>query len=82
MSFDPRPCPHCNCTSFHVIPGVRLETHKLLSGGAASMKVRGGWTFTIVACTQCGRTDTFTNEPAALAALFPEAQVIKTQRPG
>lgn len=84
MSFTPRPCAHCAGTSFHVIPGVQLELWRVSSvlGMAASAKLGANrWTVTVVACTQCGRSETFTNDPASLAALYPGSQIVTTNRP-
>ena len=81
MSFEPRPCPHCAGTSFHVIPEVQFEMWRALRGGSMPITSRQ-WTFTFVACAQCGRTDTFTSDPAGLAGQYPGAQLITTTRPG
>ncbi len=83
MSFTPRPCPHCGGVSFHLIPGVQLDVAHAttLFGIAASQHIKGErWTFTIVSCTQCGRSDTFTNDPASLAALYAGSQIVTTTR--
>lgn len=71
MSFSPRPCAHCGGTSFHVLPGVQLEPSQVSSvfGLVSSRKLSGvWWTITLVVCTQCGRTETFTNNAAELAS--------------
>ncbi len=86
MSFNPRPCPHCAGTSFHVIPGVQLEVHAspAMFGLAEAIKIKNQqprWAFTIVACAQCGRSETFTNDPAKLAAVFPTSQMVTSNRP-
>ncbi len=85
MSFAPRPCLHCGGTSFHVIPGVQLDIWRAASvlGMTASQQLTGKrWTVTVVACTACGRSDTFTQDAAALAAAYPGSQIVTTQRPG
>ena len=85
MSFSPRPCLHCAGTSFHVIPGVQLEVWRTASvfGMTARQRVGGQhWTLTVVACTQCGRTETFTSDAAGLAAQFPGSEIVTTTRPG
>jgi predicted nucleic-acid-binding Zn-ribbon protein len=85
MSFSPRPCSHCGGTSFHVVPGVQLELRgsaAVLGVAKATLISRERWSFTIVMCTQCGRSETFTTEPAKLAAYFPTAQIVTTNRPG
>ncbi|MFO0693935.1 MAG: hypothetical protein U0230_10300 [Polyangiales bacterium] len=85
MSFQPRPCLHCGGPEFHVVPGVQLEVWRATSvlGMDASQKMTGGrrWSFTLVICTQCGRTETFTTNGAEVASFYPEAQRITTSRP-
>lgn len=84
MSFVPRPCAHCGGVRFHVIPGMQLEMWQAssLMGMSTSSKVTGGkrWTFTLVACAECGRTETFTTNAAELASIFGDAQQITTSR--
>lgn len=83
MSFSPRPCPHCRGTSFHVIPGmqVAIRCSPAMYGVAAdAMMMNARMTFTLVACTQCGRSETFTNDIAKVASHYPQAQVITTTR--
>jgi hypothetical protein len=54
-----------------VFPNLQQELWKptTVFGMQASQKITGtcAWTFTIVVCTQCGRTDTFTVNGAELA---------------
>lgn len=84
MSFVPRPCSHCSGTRLHVIPGVQLEMWQASSvlGIASSSKVTGGrrWSFTLVVCVQCGRTETFTTNAPELASIFGGSQEITTGR--
>ena len=86
MSFTPRPCLHCGGTRFHVIPGLQLEiwqTSVVLGIQASSKKGSGRrWTMTLVACTQCGRTETFTSNAAELASIYEGSQEITTTRTG
>lgn len=83
MSFSPRPCPHCAGTSFHVIPGMQHPVHASIAmhGVVTATKVKEHrWTFTLVACTSCGRSETFTTDAAQLAAVFPGSQTVTTSR--
>jgi predicted nucleic-acid-binding Zn-ribbon protein len=50
-------------------------------GVAAATKLRNErWTFTLVACTQCGRSETFTTDASKLASLFSGSQIVTTNR--
>lgn len=84
MSFAPRPCAHCGSARFHVVPDVQLEIWQTTSvlGMAASSKMGLGrrWTMTLVICSQCGRTETFTANGGELASWYPGSQEITTQR--
>lgn len=85
MSFVPRSCAHCGAGSFQVVPGVQLEIWEATKvfGIQASQVKSGGsrWTFTLVICEQCGRTETFTANTAEVAALYEGSQRITTTRP-
>jgi hypothetical protein len=76
MSFVPRPCAHCANTTFHVLPGIQLEVRYATTvlGLSASRTIPGVWlTVTLVACTQCGRTETFASNVPQVATHVPGA---------
>lgn len=76
MSFNPRPCHFCGGTSFHVLPDVLIEPHKSALGGIATQKISGAWwRVTIVACTQCKRTDLFSPTIDKLATVIPGSYI-------
>ena len=77
MSFDPKPCAHCGAHTFHVLPSIQVELWQptVVLGMSASQKLGRG-TFTLVVCTHCGRTETFTANAAELARLVPGAHVV------
>ena len=85
MSFNPRPCPHCAGTSFHVIPSLQFDVFVsgAIFGRGEAVKIKAQlprWTVTLVACAQCGRTETFSNGIEQLAAMFPTSQTVTSTR--
>ena len=81
MSFSPKPCPHCGCTSFHVLPDILVEPHKSAAGGLGTQKIVGAWwRLTLVACTQCTRTELFSPTVAKLAGVVQGAHVVTSPR--
>jgi len=74
-SFSPKPCAHCGGTSFHVLPDVQLEVHKLVTvlGLPGAGKVPGWWRLTLVICAQCTHTEFFTPNVAELVKRIPGA---------
>ena len=84
MSFNPRPCPHCGGTSFHVIPDIGFDVYVAPqvfgTQEAAKIKMtRPIWYATLVGCTQCGRTEAFSNL-GQLAEKFPTAYTATSNR--
>lgn len=74
MSFSPKPCAHCGCTNFHVIPDVVFEAHRGVSVfGMSGTQLAGHWRITLVICAQCTRTETFTTNAAEVASSFAGA---------
>ncbi|MBK7584679.1 MAG: hypothetical protein IPI67_31395 [Myxococcales bacterium] len=70
MTFTPKPCAHCGGQSFHLVPNLQLEFWQPTTtfGVRASQKATGGarWTMTLLICTHCGKTETFTVNAAEL----------------
>lgn len=74
MSFSPKPCTHCGCTQFHVLPEVAFEAHKAVEvWGMSGTQQVGHWRLTLVICVQCSRTETFTTNAAQLLQTVPGA---------
>jgi hypothetical protein len=83
MSFVPRACSHCGGVSFHVIPNIVMgvEHMRTMMGMQVAVKQGGQrWSFTLVACTTCGRSETFTANAAQLASQFEGSQTMTTNR--
>jgi hypothetical protein len=81
MSFSPRPCAHCGGTTFHLLPDLKLETHKATTvmGLQAAQKI--GWLrLTLVVCSQCTRTEMFTSNVAEMAPHLPGAGIVNATR--
>lgn len=84
MSFNPRPCPHCGGTSFHVIPDLGFDVYVSpqvfgVREAAIITQQRPKWYATLVGCVQCGRTEAFSNL-AQLAEKFPTAYTATSDR--
>ena len=79
MSTPPKPCAHCGNLTFHSLPDMQVEvcTEMItVLGKVAHKKVAGRyWTFTLVICTQCGSTQTFTANAPALSQWVPGASI-------
>lgn len=75
MSFTPKPCPHCGGVSFQIVPNLQLELYQpaIALGMAASRSTGVRWTFSLVVCTRCGRSDTFTMNGPELGQRIPGA---------
>jgi hypothetical protein len=81
MSFSPKPCAHCGNVHFHVLPGVQVEAGLATTvlGMSAYQKILGArLSLTLVACTQCGRTEVFTANAAELAQKVPGSHVAQS----
>ena len=79
MSFSPKPCPHCGGTSFHVLPDILIEPHRALNS-VATQKIGGWWRLTLVACTQCMRTELFSPTIDKLASVVTGAYTANASR--
>lgn len=83
MSFSPKPCAHCDSTSFAILPNQQVELWEgtTVFGVAASRK-RGAlrWSFTLVVCSSCGRSETFTTNAAEIASQTAGSHTIQTTR--
>jgi hypothetical protein len=68
MSFSPKPCLHCGGTSFHVVPNIQTQLWRGTTalGMQAHQKMNVWWTYTLVLCTRCARTDVFTVNAAEM----------------
>jgi hypothetical protein len=76
MSFPVKPCAHCGNLTFHFIPNMQLDVAfaRVVFGVAASQEASGRhWTFTLVVCSHCGSSQTFTTNPADLLKWVPGA---------
>ena len=77
-----KPCSYCGNTSFNYLPNVTLDAG--ISGGLTAAgallvkhnKVNCWWTFTVVACTQCGNTLLFTTNADAFSKRIDGSKII------
>ena len=75
-----KPCGYCGNTSFHYVPNVALDSGHLttvLGMNAKAHHTNEWWVFTLVICTQCGNTLTFTANGQDLAGRVPGSKVIQ-----
>jgi hypothetical protein len=82
MSQPPKPCGHCSNATFHVVPNVRVDISVATTvlGMQARRDLKGvDWIVTIVACTNCGLTQTFTTNAAQLGPHFPGSTTMQGQ---
>lgn len=82
MSLPPKPCAHCGNPSFHILPNMQQDvaTATTVLGFAASKQIKGRyWTFTLVVCTNCGCTQTFTSNAPELAKWVDGSYVTTVQ---
>lgn len=78
MAFTPKPCPQCGGVSFQVLPGIQVELWQATTvlGLAAASKLGGWLTVTLVVCTQCTRTETYSTNAADLMHRVPGSYVL------
>jgi hypothetical protein len=72
-----KPCSYCGHTSFNYVPNVAMDYGHLTT--VLGMPARQGdhwWVVTLVICTQCGNTLTFTTNAQQLCARVPDTKVI------
>lgn len=82
MPTPPKPCAHCGTATFTYLPNLMVDiAHATtLFGKVAAKQIKGVyWTFSMVVCTQCGCTQTFTLGAAELAKHIPGAGVTTGQ---
>ncbi len=77
-----KPCSYCGNTSFTYAPNVAVEAGHMTTvlGMPATIGGKSGghwWTFTLVACTQCGNTLFFTTNAQAIAQRIPGSTVVQ-----
>jgi hypothetical protein len=76
-------CPSCSGDAFISIPDVVVELHKATTAlGMEAYQRIGTWRKTLVICSQCGRTDTFTKNATEIAARAPGAVTFRAVPPG
>jgi hypothetical protein len=82
MSSNVKPCAYCGNGTFHYLPGMRhhVMTEGTLLGMNITKEVSGRyWTFTLVVCTQCGCTQTFTKNAAEMAQWVAGSAIVSTK---
>jgi len=75
-----KPCSYCGNTSFTYVPNVAMDSGHLttvLGMRAKQHNTNEWWTFTLVACTQCGNTLIFTTNAQELSARIPGSTVVQ-----
>lgn len=75
-----KPCSYCGNTSFTYVPNIALDAGHMTTVLGVSAKQQGSrewWTFTLVACTQCGNTLIFTTNAQSLAQRVAGSTVVQ-----
>ena len=78
MSLAPKPCAHCGNTNLCFLPNMmqQLRVGTTVFGAAAAKKIGGVfWSYTLVVCTNCGYTQTFTTNAQDLMQHVPASSV-------
>ncbi len=83
MSNAPKPCSYCGHTTYHYFPNMALPVETATTVlGMAAMKHQAGsfFSFSMIACQNCGLTQMFLTNPDAVMRAVPGAQLIAAGR--